>query len=116
MTTRIAATNATGRRRISALGPAVEERQPDQQHEQQRRDADRAEHDRLGPLEDAEQVEEEVEEPVGPRHEVRRGRVGLVGVERPERTDVVVPSDRVFQITARPMITATTTSDMIVSW
>ena len=102
-----------------ALGPAVEERQPDQEHEQQRRHADRAEHDRLGPLEDAEEIEEEVEEPVGARHEVRRARIGLVGVERPERADLAPTSSPwfvYFQITASAMITATTTSDMIVSW
>ena len=57
--------------------------------EQDVRDPDRAEHDRVRPLEDPEQVEEEVEVPVGPRHEVGRARVGLLGVVRPEPARVV---------------------------
>ncbi len=52
--------------------------------EQHRRDADRAEDDRLRPLEDPQQVEEEVEVPVGPRDEVDRSRVGRRVVELAE--------------------------------
>ena len=68
----------------------VDERQREQQDHQDRRDPDRAEDHRLRPLEDPEQVEEEVEVPVRPRDEVRRPRVGLVGVQRAELARVVV--------------------------
>jgi len=55
---------------------AIEERQPDQQDERDRRHTNRAEEHRLRPLEDPEQVEEEVEIPVGPRHKARRAGIG----------------------------------------
>ena len=64
---------------------AVEERQHDQEDERDGRHADRAEEDRLRPLEDPEQVEEEVEVPVRPRHEARRARVGRRIDLRPEQ-------------------------------
>ena len=67
------------------LAAHVVERQRDQQHEQDRRHADRAEEHRVRPLEDPEQVEEEVEVPVRPRDEVRRPRVGRRGVLRAEQ-------------------------------
>ena len=66
------------------LAAAVEERQREQQHERDRRHADRAEDHRLRPLEDPQQVEEEVEVPVRPRDEARRARVGRRVVQRPE--------------------------------
>ena len=59
-----------------ALGTNVDERHRDQQHETQGRDADRAEDHRRRPFEDPQQVEEEVEVPVGPRDEVDRSRIG----------------------------------------
>ena len=67
-----------------ALGAQVDERHREQQQDADRRDADRAEDHRLRPLEDPEQVEEEVEVPVGPRNEADRPRVGRLVVELPE--------------------------------
>ena len=66
------------------LAAAVVERQPDQEDEADRRDPDRRDEDRLRPFEDPEEVEEEVEVPVGTRDEVCRPRVGGLGVERAE--------------------------------
>ena len=115
--------------RRAPLGAPVDERQRDQQEQRDRRDADRPEDHRLRPLEDPEQVEEEVEVPVRPRDEADRSRVGGVVEElaeparlpcgrRPSVASKPVWSPGVvnFQITASPMITATTTIDMIVSW
>ena len=71
-----AATIATGRceglraRRRSRNGSPMSEHQGDRRH------AHGAEEDRLRPLEDPEQIEEEVEVPVRPRHEARRARIG----------------------------------------
>ena len=82
--TRIAATIATGRRsgrrsaRRSMNGSASSSTR------QIVGIADRAEDHRLRPLEDPEQVEEEVEVPVGPRDEADRSRVGRLVVELPE--------------------------------
>ena len=72
-----------------ALTAEVDERQGDRDPEQDVRDSDRAEHDRVRPFEDPEQVEEEVEVPVRPRHEVRRARVGLLGVVRPQQARIL---------------------------
>ena len=74
----IAATIATGRRDSRRSRRRSMNGQRDQDREQDVRDADRAEHDRVGPLEDPEQIEEEVEEPVRARDEVGRPRVGLL--------------------------------------
>ena len=114
---------AAAPRGVSMNGIATSSDQAD------RRDADRAEEHRLRPLEDPEQVEEEVEVPVGPRNEADRARVGGIveQLAEPARLTAVLgcPHDRDpvwspgvvhFQITASPMITLTTTSDMIVSW
>ena len=73
----------------AALAAEVDERQRDQDREQDVRDADRAENDRVGPLENPEQVEEEVEEPVRAGNEVGRARVGFFRVVGPEQTGVV---------------------------
>ena len=84
-----------------------------------RRDPDRAEDHRVRPLEDPQQVEEEVEVPVGARDEVRRARVGLVAVERAEPAGAgpgVVAGIVHFQMSASPMITTTTTRLITVSW
>ena len=101
----------------AALAPPVEEREREQQNERDRRDPDRAEDDRLRPLEDPQQVEEEEEEPVGPRDEARRPRVGLLGVPRAEHADVrrVLAGVEVPDARRARSITATTTSDITVS-
>ena len=106
-----AATIATGRRSSRRSRAQVDERQREQQDEADRRDADRAEDHRLRPLEDPQQVEEEVEVPVGPRDEVDRPRVGLR--RRPAGAEAVVVY---FQTNASPMITHTTTRLITVSW
>ena len=75
---------ATGRRdsrrsrRLSRNGSAIPSTMID------RRDPDRSEDHRVRPLEDPEEVEEEVEVPVRARDEARRSRVGLVAVQRAE--------------------------------
>ena len=74
---------------------------------QDRRDPDRAEDDRVRPLEDPEQVEEEVEVPVGPRDEARRPRVGLVVVLRAEPAPASVPSAVSCQTIASTMMITT---------
>ena len=71
-----------------ACAAAVEERQQQEEDEADRRHPDRAEEDRLRPLEDPEQIEEEVEVPVRPRHEARGARIGRRVVLRPEETRV----------------------------
>ena len=82
---RMAVHMATGRRsgcrsalRSSTNGNAISSRSAE------RRDADRPEDDRLRPLEDPEQVEEEVEVPVGRRDGAHRPGVGGLVVQLPE--------------------------------
>ena len=60
-----------------ALRVAVVERQQQQQHHRDRRDADRRDRDQLRRLDDAQQLEQEEEVPLGPRHVGGRRRVGL---------------------------------------
>ena len=59
------------------LGPAVVERQQQQQDHADRRDPDRRDRDQLRRLDHAQHLEEEEEVPLGPRHVGGRGRVGL---------------------------------------
>ena len=59
------------------LRPAVDERQQDQQDHADRRHADRRERRQDRRLDHAQQLEEEEEVPLGPRHVGRRRRVGL---------------------------------------
>ena len=66
------------------LPAPVVERHHDQEDQEDGRDPDRGEDHRLGPLEDPQEVEEEVEVPVRPRDELRRARVGLLRVPRAE--------------------------------
>jgi hypothetical protein len=74
--------------RNAPFASAVVERNEDEEDERDRRDADRAEEDGLRPLEDSEQVEEEVEVPVGARSERSRTRIGLFRVARAEHAGV----------------------------
>ena len=74
--------------REPALHAPVEERKQERDDQQDRGDPDGAEDHGVGPLEDPQEVEEEVEVPVGPRHEVRRARIGRLGVTRPEQARV----------------------------
>ena len=60
-----------------ALRVAVVERQQEEQHHRDRRDADRRDRDELVRLDHPQQLEEEEEVPLGPRHVGGRGRVGL---------------------------------------
>ena len=75
--------------REAPLAAKVDEGQRDQDREQDVRHADGADHDRVRPLEDPEQIEEEVEEPVGARDEVGRPRVGLLGDVRAEPAGIL---------------------------
>ena len=103
--------------REPALPAPVDERDREQQDDAERRDPDRPEDDRLGPLEDPQQVEEEVEVPVRPRDERDRPRIGLFGVAGSRSPESPGSSPDVkYQIQARPMITVTTTRLMTVSW
>ena len=103
------------------LGAHVDERHREQQDQQDGRDPDRPEDDRRRPLEDPQQIEEEVEVPVGPRDEADGARVGRARrrasrASREAVLGVVDPASSTSRSTASAMITATTTSDMIVSW
>src|SRR5439155_22445116 len=76
----------------------VVEREPEQEHKADRRDPDRGDEDRLRPLEDPQEIEEEIEVPVGPWDEARRPGIRGRSVERTQdaRLDavrVVVPDD-----------------------
>ena len=61
----------------AALGAAVVERQQQQQDHADGRDPDRRDRDQLRRLDHAQDLEEEEEVPLGPRHVGGRGRVGL---------------------------------------
>jgi hypothetical protein len=113
MITRIAATMATGRRERRPLHAHVDEREDQQQDQADRRDPDRGEDHRLRPLEDPQQVEEEVEVPVGRgTNEVVPGSAGAP-ITGPRSSE---PSAVYFQMTASATITQTTTRLMTVSW
>src|SRR5262249_54616478 len=80
--------DGNGAAREPPLPARVEEREHERDDEQDRRDPDRAEDDRVRPLEDPQQVEEEVEVPVGSRDERERARVGFLVVDLPEEPRV----------------------------
>ena len=116
ITTRIAATTATGRRvsrrsvRRSKNGSASSSTR------QIVGIPTVARIDRVRPLEDPEQVEEEVEVPVGPRDERERPRVGLVVVLLAEQPRLRCRRRSRARRIASTMMTITTTRLMTVSW
>ncbi len=102
------------------LAPHVHERQREHQHHDDRRDPDRPQDHRVRPLEDPEQVEEEVEVPVGPRDEARRPRVGLVASRAARASRRPSRCGRRASSTSRPprarRSRQTTTRLITVSW